>query len=45
MSNNRSSQCATRVDDTYRLYKYNIGRDYHHIMNKDKERHKKGKVE
>ena len=43
--NNKSSDCNTIFDDTYRLYKNNIGIDYHHIKNRDKEKHKKEKVE
>ena len=43
--NNKSSYCNTIFDDTYRLYKNNIGIDYHHIKNRDKEKHKKEKVE
>ena len=30
--NNKSSECNTRFDDTYHLYKYDIGIDYHHIQ-------------
>ena len=37
------SDCNTRFDDTYPLYKYNIGIDYHHIRNRD-DHHKKGQV-
>ena len=36
-SNNKSSECNTRFDDTYILYKYNIGIDYHHIRDRDKD--------
>ena len=44
--NNESRECNIRFDDTYKLCKYNIGIDYHHIMNRNKERHmKKEKVE
>ena len=39
MSNNKSSECNTIFDDTYRLYKYNIVIDYHHIRNRNEERH------
>ena len=39
--NNKSSEYNTRFDDTYPLYKYNIGVDYHHIGNRDEERHTK----
>ena len=36
--NNKSIDCNTRFDDTYqRLYKYNIGIDYHHIRHRNKE--------
>ena len=38
MSNNTSSECNTIFDDTYWLYKYNIGIDYH-IRNRNEERH------
>ena len=41
--NYKSSECNTRFDDTYRLYKYNIGIDYHHIRNRNEERHIKRK--
>ena len=41
MSNNNSSECNTRFYDTYWLYKYNIGIDYHHIRNRNEERHLK----
>ena len=34
--NNKSSECNTRFDDTYHLYKYNIGIYYYHIKNRDK---------
>ena len=37
--NNKSSQCHTRIYNTYPLYKYNIVMDYHHIKNRDEERH------
>ena len=40
-SNNKSSECNTRFDDTYPLYKYNIDRYYHHIRNRNEERHAK----
>ena len=39
MSNNNSSGCNTRFDDTYLLYKYNIDLDYHCIRNRNEERH------
>ena len=43
---NKSSECHTSFDVTYRLYKYNIGIDYHHIRNKNEEIYtKKEKVE
>ena len=35
--NNKSSDCNTRFDDTYLLYKYNIGIDYHHIRNRKRD--------
>ena len=35
---NKSSESNTRIKYTYNLYKYNIGIDYHHIKNRDKER-------
>ena len=38
---NKSSDCNTRFEDTYHLYKYNIGIDYHHIMNRDEKRQMK----
>ena len=41
--NNKSSDCNTTFDDTYLLYKYNIGIDYHYIWNRDEERHTKRK--
>ena len=37
--NNKSSNRNTTFDDTYNLYKYNIGSDYHHIRNRGEERH------
>ena len=43
MSNNNISECNTIFDDTYRLYKYNIGIDYHHNRNRNEERHIKKK--
>ena len=42
--NNKSSQCHTGIYDSYYLYKYNIGIDYHHIRNSDEEGHKKEQV-
>ena len=39
MSNNKSSECYTIFDDTYQLYKYNIGVDNHIIRNRNEERH------
>ena len=39
--NNKSSDCNTKFNDTYRLYKYNIGIDYHHSWNRDEERYTK----
>ena len=33
--NNERSECHNRIYDTYPLYKYSIGIDYHHIMNRD----------
>ena len=39
MSNNKSSECNTTFDDTYQLYKYSIDIDYHHIRNRNEERH------
>ena len=42
--NNKSSECNTIFDDTYRLYTNNIGIDYHHIKNRDKEKQKKRKL-
>ena len=42
----KSRNYNTRFDDTYILYRYNIGIDYHHIRNKNEESHmKKEKVE
>ena len=41
MSNNKSSKCNTTFDDTYFLYKYNIGIDIYHIRNRDEKRHAK----
>ena len=41
MSINNSSECNTRFDDTYQLYKYNIGIDYHRMRNTDDKRHTK----
>ena len=38
MSNNNSSECNTRFDDTYLLYKYNIDIDYYDIRNRNEER-------
>ena len=38
---NKSNECNTIFHDTYILYKYNIGKDYHHIKNRDEERHMK----
>ena len=43
MLNNKNSDYNTRFDDTYMLYKYNIGIDYHHIRNRNEERHGKKK--
>ena len=40
-SSNKISECNTIFKDTYLLYKYNIGIDYHHIKNRDEERHTK----
>ena len=40
-SNNKSSDCNTRFDDTYPLYKYNMSIDYYHIRNRDEESHMK----
>ena len=37
--NNKSSECNTRFDDTYPLYKYNMGIDYYYIKNRDEESH------
>ena len=36
MSNNNSSECNTRFDDTYILY---IGIDYHYNRNRNEQRH------
>ena len=36
-SNNKSSECNTRIKYTYPLYKYNIGINYHQIKNRDDE--------
>ena len=44
-SNYKSSECNSRFDDTYPLYKYNIVIDYHNIKNMNEERHTKKKVE
>ena len=41
MLNNKNSDYNTRFDDTYMLYKYNIGIDYHHIRHTNEERHGK----
>ena len=30
-----------KLDDTYPLYQYNIGIDYHHIKNRDRDIQKK----
>ena len=43
MLNNKSSDCNTRFNDTYWLYKYNIDIITHHIRNKDDESHTKKK--
>ena len=40
--NNKSNKCHTIFDDTYYLYKYNIGIDYH--QDRDGQTHKKGKI-
>ena len=40
---NKSNKFNTRIKYTYNLYKYNIGRDYHHIRNRHGERHTKTK--
>ena len=46
MLNNKNSDYNTKFDDTYMLYKYNIGIDYHHIRNRNEKSHmKKEKVE
>ena len=41
MLNNKNSDYNTRFDDTYNLYKYNIGIDYHHNGNRNEESHMK----
>ena len=38
---NKSIDYNTRFEDTYLLYKYNIGIDYHHIRNRNEKRHTK----
>ena len=35
--NNKSSECNTRFEDTYILYKYNIVIDYHHNRHRNEE--------
>ena len=41
MLNNKNSDYNTKFDDTYMLYKYNIGIDYHHIRNRNEKSHTK----
>ena len=43
MLNNKNSDYNTKFDDTYMLYKYNIGIDYHHIRNRNEKSHTKKK--
>ena len=40
-TSNKISEYNTILEDTYILYKYNIDIDYHHIRNKNEERHTK----
>ena len=37
-SKNKVSECDTRFDDPYPLYKYNMSMDYHHIRNRDEDK-------
>ena len=41
--NNKSSECITRFDDTYHLYKYDIGIDYHHVQTEIEKPYEIGK--
>ena len=42
--NNKSNECNIRFHDTYRLYKYNIGIDYHQIKKINKKSHTKSQI-